>query len=124
MTRHTARTNPTSDLEKEEIVRLREEGLSKSEIARRLGKSIGTVTHWCLTLGAEPPRPTKLSPQRYATVRGGHPVRPFAPEEDRQLLEWAAESVSYSELGRRLNRAPSSIRYRLLTLARYEAQDD
>ncbi len=124
MTRHTARTNPTTEAEKEEIVCLREGGMSKSEIARRLGKSFGTIAHWCLMLGAEPPTPYKLPQHRTAALRGGKPVRPFAPDEDQQLLEWAAQGISYSEIARRLDRAATSIRYRLLTLARHEGLDD
>lgn len=121
MTQKTSKTNPTTDAEKAEIVRLREEGVTKSAIARRMGKSIGTITHWCLMLGAEPPEAWKPSKRpRLPFVRDGRSVVPFTNEEDVQMRAWAAEGVPYTEIAHKLQRAPTSIRYRMLTLARHE----
>lgn len=125
MTRNTSKTNPTTEAEKAEIARLREKGVSKSAIARKMGKSIGTVTHWCLMLGAEPPKEWMPSERpRIPFVRDGRSVVPFTDEEDVKMQEWASDGVRYVEIARRLNRARTSVRYRLLTLARHDGLKD
>ena len=52
--------------------------------------------------------------------RGNHVVRRFTPEEDALLLTLEAEGLSYTEIGRRLERPHTSISGRLMTLARHE----
>jgi IS30 family transposase len=115
---NTTKTNRTTEADKEEIVRLRKAGMSKRAIVDKLGKSIGTVSHWCLVLGIDSPQPKTAKGAAKPFMRNGREVRQFNPEEDRQLLDWAREGISKAEIAKRLGRSASSVSYRLLTLAR------
>jgi IS30 family transposase len=115
---NTSKSNPTSEAEKEEIVRLREAGWSKRAISEKLGKSVGTVSHWCLVLGADSPCGISASGRTQEFMRDGRQVRPFTADEDRQLLEWAKAGLRHGVIAKSLGRSRTSISYRLLTLAR------
>ena len=41
-------------LQTHQITKLTKEGLSKSEIAKRIGIDISSVTYWCNKLGVKP----------------------------------------------------------------------
>ena len=108
--------------EKSKILALREKGRSIASIAQEIGCSVGAVGYHCLRNNAEPPKTTfPLNPNFPAVVtRNGREVRRFTPDEDRQLIELDRQGLSYSEIGRRLNRLHNSIIYRLCILARRE----
>ena len=116
-----------SDATLNKAAELREEGLSISKIAARLGMSPGAV-HWhCLRLGADLPdvdtrRP--VPPQPMVVQRGNHKVRRFTPDEDRRLVEMDLRGIGVSEMARRLGRKHNSVIGRLMTLARNEAREE
>ncbi|PZU13788.1 MAG: hypothetical protein DI606_04260 [Sphingobium sp.] len=87
----------------------------------------GSSVAWhCKRLGADvPPRLRGRCFDLQATYRrSGRLVRPWTPEDDRTLLELEAAGASLCEIGRRLSRAPSSVRNRLFTLARRAARQE
>lgn len=110
------------------IAELRERrGLSCKAIARRIGRPHGTVIGTCLRFGIDAPNPRPLLPathiKRPVFVRSGRPVRAFTPEEDAMLIAAAREGKDAREIGLALGRSPSSIRCRLMTLARREERE-
>lgn len=119
------RRKPATPEEIDEIVRLRECGISYQQISQRVGISEGSVYYHCLKQGAEPPKPRPLpegivGPPEFN--RGTYKVRRFTPAEDARLLELEAEGLSQYEIARRLGRKRNSINGRLMTLARREAR--
>ena len=111
----------------EAAVEMRERGVSVGVIARRLGVSYGCVSWHCLKEAAEPPHGTRSwdAPRGpLVAARNGHTVRRFTPAEDAKLLQLEADGLSDAAIGRELSRRPNSIRGRLMTLARRDAQED
>lgn len=112
-----------SDAEVADAVEMREAGVARAEIARRLGMSIGAVDYHCLRLGAVAPaaRIVPSPPRTMEARRGDHVVRRFSPAEDARLLKLEAAGIAVNEIARRLGRPANSVRGRLQTLARHEA---
>jgi transposase-like protein len=112
----------------ERMAGMREQGHTYVQIAARFGCSASVVSWQCLRLGAEPPK------ARYASwteikgpavsARGDHLVRRFTEPEDALLLELEASGLSVNAIARRLGRRTSSIRGRLMTLARRDARSE
>lgn len=104
------------------MAELRERGWSFERIGRKFGCKAATASWHCLRLGAEPPKPPKLWPDRYlkhpVMKRGNHVVRAFTPEEDAQITALAAAGLGNTEIGRRIGRRPNSVLGRLMTIAR------
>lgn len=120
--RHTRRTNRTTEADKDLICNLRRRNWSIADIAERLGKSPGTITYWCMILGAEPRKPApNRRRQLKAHTRNGHPVRPFTDDEDALLLSMVGEGLNYAEIGRRLDRRGHVCRKRVITVAWHNA---
>ncbi|HEY0339986.1 MAG TPA: hypothetical protein VGC34_04215, partial [Steroidobacteraceae bacterium] len=84
--------------------------------------------HWVLVRGAEakripPPMPRLVGPFR----RKGGLIWPFTEAEDNALLVLERQGLNYSAMAREMlrmfpdrPRQPPTLKYRLLTLARYE----
>jgi len=111
----------------EQVTELRENGWSYQRISKKVGVSPGSISWYCLREGIESPRnEAKVLPQTrpgpMVVKRGNHVVRAFTPDEDDQLLAMEAEGLSRSEIARRLDRKPNSIRGRLMVLGRHEAR--
>ncbi|WP_225206267.1 LuxR C-terminal-related transcriptional regulator [Novosphingobium huizhouense] len=119
-------SKPSTRLTSEQIddlVERRERGWSYQRLARRYGVSPGAVHYQCLKHGAISPRqrrhPVPTEP-RVDGVRAGKPQRRFTADEDRALLAFEAQGLSYAEIARRSGRALTSVRIRLMTLALHE----
>ena len=107
-----------------ELARMREErGLTLGQIALRMGVSRGYISYVCMEHGIQRRgvefRPGSLPPGT-VVKRGGHVVRTFSPEEDDHIQRRRSEGASTITIGAELGRNQSSIRGRLLTLARYD----
>ncbi|WP_030540583.1 hypothetical protein [Sphingobium sp. DC-2] len=118
-----------SDEQLAEMAELRERGWGLTRIAEHFTDagtpvSRSTVNWQCLRLGADaPPRLRGRQTAPSAPYwRGGRSCRPWTDAEDRQLLRLEASGVSATDMARRLGRANSSVRGRLLTLARRDAR--
>jgi DNA-binding CsgD family transcriptional regulator len=101
------------------VERMRAEGKSFGQIAKRIGMSKGAVSWYCLRHGIESPRP-RQSREAYSYSdygRGGHTVRRFTSRDDARLLDMRKRGISVSEIARTLGRNTSSINGRLMTLA-------
>ena len=118
-----------SDEQLTEMAELRERGWGLSRIAEHFTVagtpvSRSTVNWQCLRLGADAParlRGKQAAPRR-PYWRDGRSCRPWTEAEDRQLLQLEGSGESITEIARRLGRANSSVRGRLLTLARRDAR--
>lgn len=88
-----------------QISDLRRRKWTLDQIAATTGKSRWTVSWICLTEHIDPPV-------------AGWPLGASSNPDDSLLRELEAEGLSYTGIGRRLNRAPTSVRGRLATLAR------
>jgi transposase-like protein len=118
----------TTAEQRERIIALRERNWSKASIATELGVSLSTVSHWCLVSGAEAKKlPPPMSRRAGPVLRGGRLIYPFTEADDAEILALERAGRNYSEIARRLTalhperpRTPAAIKYRLLTLARYE----
>lgn len=114
-----------NDADYERMAEMRERGLSCAQIGILLGCSTELVSWTCLKLGADPPN---AKPLRDCIVgpavmaRGDHLVRRFTPDDDALLIGLESEGLNPSQIGRRMGRAPNSVRGRLMTLARREAR--
>lgn len=109
---------------KAEVEELRLAGCSYAFIARRVGVTEGSVSHFCLMEGIDSPRTAKktlpqTAPGPRVVQRGGHVVRHFTKAEDAQLIQMEIDGLSYAEMSRRLDRRHNSIKGRLATLARH-----
>lgn len=107
-----------------ELARLREErGLTLGQIAQRLGVSTGYISYVCMEHGIQRKghafKPGKVVPGT-AVLRAGRLVRSFTADEDSHLQRRRKEGASIPAIGAELGRNQSSIRGRLLTLARYD----
>lgn len=118
-----------TDQQLDEMARLRERGWGIDRIAAHFTGagtpvSASTIEWQCMRLGADAPvRFRGSSPKtQVAYDRGGHAVRPWTAAEDADLLRLEGGGIAYAEICRRLDRASSSVRGRLLTLARREAR--
>jgi transposase-like protein len=99
---------------------LRETGKTVAQISRRLGMPPSTVDWHCIKRGAEPPKIRQFNYTPRTFVRNGSPVNPFTPEQDATILAMATAGDGHTKIGAALGRNPSSIRNRLLILARHE----
>jgi hypothetical protein len=107
----------------EKIAAMRERGWSYKRIGNAIGMSPGAVSWYCLREAIEPPKPSKCRDQIVGPAvvkRGDHVVRRFTPEEDATLLRLSKEGKSNRALVRLMGRSDSSIRGRLMCLARRE----
>ena len=102
---------------------LREGGLSVGQISVRMGIPRSTIEWHCIKAGAEPPR---IQQQHYnprpLRYRHGLPVRMFSEAEDLQLSGLEAAGMRLCDMAAKLGRHPSSIRNRLMLLARQQAR--
>lgn len=107
----------------EQIVERRERGQSYDRLAKDFGVSPGAVYYQCLKHGALSPRQRFLpvpTEQRTTHCKNGVTQRTFTPEEDRRMLELEMEGLSYLEISRRVGRAYTSVRMRIMRLAMAE----
>lgn len=111
-----------SDDDRERLATMREAGKTYAQIAEALGRSKSAISWHCLRLAAESPRPHKSRPDYYRKApivrRGKTVVRAFTPAEDTKLLQLEGQGLKPTAVGRALGRRDSSIRNRLMTLAR------
>lgn len=107
-----------------EAAERREAGEELNAIAKAMNCTFGSVQWACLKLGAELPTPHRLKLKHHVqnpvVMRGGHIVRAFTPDEDRQILALEAQGLGDKAIGLQLNpqRKPNSVRCRLMALAR------
>ncbi len=99
---------------------LRERGLSYGQIRLRTGVHEKSVERYCRINGVDVPNPQTeyTGPTDY--FRNGQRIKTFSAEEDSQIQKWDMQGVPRNEMARRLNRAHSSIRNRLASLARQD----
>lgn len=111
-------TRKMSDAQIDEMAEMRERGLTYTQIGRRFGLSAQAIRWQCLRVGADHPKGANVKPstQPMVTMRNGHPVRRFTPEEDALLLSGKAEGRSNTEIARQLDRRPNSVLGRLMTI--------
>lgn len=100
-------------------LRLREtEGLTYKQIQKITGVDFRAVGWYCVSRGIVPPNPKpRASRPKRSYMRNGVLVRPFSPSEDKLLLSLRLSGASGVTIGRRLNRAPHTVRHRLSRLA-------
>jgi transcriptional regulator with XRE-family HTH domain len=118
----------TTRAQRDRIAELRERGWSMPRIAKAVGTTKSAVSHWCLVEAVEPTTLPSPYVRRVGPVlRAGKMIYPFTLDEDRLLIEWDKQGLNRCEMSRRLAernperpRNPATIKYRLLTLARYE----
>lgn len=109
----------------ERMTVLRERGWTYRRIGEAIGISAETVSWHCLKMGVEAPKPSQSwegikGPA--VTLRNGFEVRRFTEDDDAALLALEGQGLTYSEIGRRLNRRRNSIMARLMILARRDAR--
>ncbi|WJY18701.1 hypothetical protein QQS45_00150 [Alteriqipengyuania flavescens] len=110
-----------------ELAELREQGWSYQRLADRFGLSPAGVHYHCLKEGALSPgqlcgRPTGSTNGRSFGGKGFNgPVRYFSKQEDRELVRRREDGQSISRIAREMDRAKTSVRVRLLTIAREQA---
>ncbi len=112
-----------------EMCELRERGKGIHAIAEHFNKqgipvTASTIDYQCMRLGADaPPRLRGKTPSRLPSyVRKSGPVRPYSVDDDRLLLELSKAGTRHVDICKALGRSTSSVRGRLLTLARREAR--
>lgn len=115
----SAKYSPSQILQAAE---LRERGLTFRNIAKKTGMTFSSAVWHCRRQGATHPTKTFKRPINKPAVRNGHPVRPFTPEEDAQLLDLSLQGLNNSQISAALARPNASIRNRLVTLALREIQ--
>ena len=115
-------TGRQTSIDLDQLAELREvRGLTYRRIAEIVGRSAGAVAWQCLKNGIEKPGELpRVQVRRDPLNRGGGVVRYYSPEEDAELLRLEATGLNYYEIARAMGRANSSIRGRLLTLARQD----
>ena len=109
-----------SDDQIEQLIAWRERGWSYRRIAQRLGVSDGAIQYQCLKHAAVSPHQRFSPTPATQTIRragDGRIQRTFTPDENRKLIELEGKGLSYSEISRRMERAKTSVRMRLMTLA-------
>lgn len=108
-------------------IEMRERGRSIPTIARITQTSPHALAWQFLKLAIDPPRPKKLRPHQHMTGpvirRSTGLVRAYTPEEDARLLDMAAAGTTRNGIARELGRSNSSVRGRLMTLARREERE-
>lgn len=107
-----------------QIADMVEAGMTRPEIAERMGASIGAVEWQILRLGVTGPRSVKLPQLGGSYIRRGRVVRRFTPEEDAHLLRLEAEGLTATQIGRQIGRAHHTVMGRLSALARHEQLDE
>ena len=118
-----------SDAQLDEMAALREKGWGIDRIAAHFSDqgtkiSAATINWQCMRVGADAPlrlrgRHTQAA-RPYGRASGT--VRPFSPQEDAELVRLDQSGIRVAEICRRMGRRSSSIRGRLLTLARIDAR--
>lgn len=110
------------------MVQMRERGDRQRQIAQRFGVSVNAVHYHCVQRGVEPPAPPRLRPEFWRSgpiaMRNGRTVRAFTPAEDAKLVALRMQDLSYVAIGGALGRDPSSVRARLIALARREERGE
>ena len=102
---------------------MRERGVSQNIIARHTGIPVNSLDYVFKRYGADSPRLIKnTGKRRYPTyLRNGIEIRAFNDDEDQYLTEMQ-DSAGLAEMARHLSRPTSSVRNRILILARLEAR--
>lgn len=107
-------------------IAMRELGKSCTYIKRvlKIDLSVGAIEWQLMRAGIYHPktRPPGLYRRTQSVKRGSQLIRPYRLEEDIRLLSMEAAGVPIVRIARALGRGNSSVRGRLLTLARYEAE--
>ncbi|BBF70222.1 hypothetical protein SBA_ch1_24220 [Sphingomonas bisphenolicum] len=118
-----------SDQQLDEMAALRERGWSIDRIAEYFTAagtpiSASSINWQCMRVGADAPPRLRGKHTRPGApyVRYGFTVRPWTDEDDALLVELEVAGKKMREICRRLGRANSSVRGRLLTLARRDAR--
>ena len=125
------RRRKLTDAQLDEMCALLERGWGTTRIAQHFTDAGTPITassiDWkCMRLGADAPvrlrgrTPSKL----VAYNRSSGAVRPYSEEEDRILLTLTAAGTSHKSICEQLGRATSSVRGRLLILARRQAREE
>lgn len=107
----------------DELLALREKGLSFARIGARMGMSAGGVAYLCLSRGATSPREGRWrNPNAPRVMRGrdGRILRRFSADEDARLAQLSGEGLTLTEIARRLGRPRTSVRMRMLMLGAAE----
>lgn len=99
---------------------MRERGLTVQQIVLKTGIPHSTIDWHCIKRGAEPPKVRQSSYTPRAFVRNGRPVTPFTAEQDATIQAMSADGHGYTAIGNAVGRNPSSVRNRLMILARRE----
>lgn len=107
-----------------QVLELRERGLSYGQVAIKTGVHYKSVQRYCLHNGVDAPGEPMIHKGPPEYFRNGKKVTFFTPEEDALIVKWDMEGMFRSEMAKRLNRAPSSIKNRLASLARQEARKE
>lgn len=113
-----------SPAQHQQIAERIERGESTGHIARAFGCSRSNVSHIGLKLGVSAPGGNRLPPAPPRFQRNGVTVARFTPDEDARLLRLEAEGLDYAAIGRAMKRHRSSVRLRVMTLARHEARSE
>lgn len=112
-----------SDNQVATIVALRESGHTYSHIARSVGCTLSAARYHCLQHGAERPGKSRIiaAPEVARTFnRGGKDVRQYSQEDDALLRALRMQGLSMPRIARRMRRTYSSVRGRLITIARHD----
>lgn len=120
-----------SDEQLDELAALRERGWSANRIAAHFASqgapiSRSTVHYHCKRIGADVPQRLqyKTFDLRAPYWRGGRQILPWTAEDDSVLLKHERRGIAINAIARQLGRQESSVRGRLLTLARREARQE
>ena len=119
-----------SDDQLDEMCELRESGWAGRRLADRYNVTSSAIRYQCLKLGAFSPRQIRHAQNRVdrrtGKIRSGfsNHARTFSPDEDAELLRLESEGHSIPAIGRALGRANTSVRIRLLSLARDQAIEE
>ncbi|EPR09896.1 hypothetical protein M527_07165 [Sphingobium indicum IP26] len=118
-----------SDEQLAEMADLRERGWGIGRIAAHFTSggtpiSADAINWQCMRLGADaPPHLRGKHTQPSAPYRrDGNTCRPWSADEDKRLLDLEGKGTKINQIARQIGRANSSVRGRLLTLARRDAR--
>ena len=102
----------------EEITAYRERGKSVPWIAQRFNLRPGSLDRMLRDMGVFPEGWTlKVRSTDQPYLRKGAVVRPYSEEEDAQLQSLRLERRTLTDIAKRLDRKPGSVRARLIALA-------
>lgn len=117
------RIRKLSEAQIEDLCHRRERGWSYDRLAAHFGVCAAAVHYQCLKNGAVSPHqrahPVPTEPSSFV-AGDGRTQRRFTQTDDERLLALEAEGLRYSEIARRMGRAYTSVRIRLMTIAMRE----